>query len=667
MDTILDIHIVGVIKMTRVIMSSLAVVATLSTVSALTLKESVQESILTNSEILSNNLDVKASKKEIRKEESGYYPTIDFDTYYEKSQLRKDINNVPKGDWEKKDGYRATLSVEQLIYDGGKTPSKISEKEYLYKSNLYNTTYKNENIILDIVKAYISVVKNNELLQVLKYSQEAHAEALEIAYNKEEISGEVLETKKTQAMISTVTDRKLSQEIEAKKSISEFKKLTTIESVDNVCRPSIDESVIPETLEEAIEIALENNLMIKEQIALIKKQKEIISQENANYKPKITLNLESSYDDDLELAENGVQEEISGQIKLNWNFFSGGRDKTSSQKEKLVLLKEKKTLEKITSDVKEQVTNLYNTYMQTKKRIENFDDAIKINREILDITNIQLEDGTKTFIDALQAKTKVLDAQSNKIKQEFILLETYFELLNQLSLLGKTILTDEKDVCNITKVENLIAKRDDKDNSLDELLDESIIDKNSSENVLDENNTSNKNNNTAVSSAEDLGMDDEEFVTKLAKIFEDENIKFNVNNLSTTLQITSNSFTLHSVNKKDRFSSILDSFSLKLLKFLNENKDKIKSVKIESYTSSEYRKYNTEIEKFNANVGLSQRRANKVKKYFTRVAAKNNLDPLFVNIYFNAIGKGPVDLIRNDDGTENVKASRRIIIRIIKK
>jgi len=628
-----------------------------------TLKETIEQTKLTNTEIQVNQLKVKSEKKNIQIEESSYYPSLDFEIYAEKSQTKDNPKDGPSTSWDKKDGFNTSLGLEQLLYDGGKTSSLISQKKYSYLSTSYKYKDKNEKIILNIIKSYSELVEYAELNKVMEYSTLAHNKALEIALDKEEISGEVIETLKTKNIINAHIDKKLIAKEKYNKAVSNYENLTAKKLNNKICRPVVNASIMDKTLDEIIKLSLENSYKIKEQKEIIKKQSNKISQERSNYKPKVKLNLDSSYDKNLNTNHN-IQKELSGTVTLNWNLYSGGKDKSYVEKETIKLNEEKKNLEKIRLDIIENITNLYNTYQNTKSRIKNFEESIKINQEILDITKNQLEDGTKTFIDALLAKNKITDAQSNKIKQEFILINKYYELLKEMSILNKTIVTSKSDMCIIIDVPNLINDKNEDMEDIDALLDSTNIDETQEELIkeIPEIKTLKKE---PIKNIIPIQTNNKSLADKLSDTFKNENYTFDKESLTTTLLVTSSSFTKSKVNSNDKFKYLLDTFSVKFLKVLEENEDKIKRVDIESYTSSEYTKYKTQKEKDAANYALSKRRGIKVKNYFVKKSIENDLNTDWFNSKFRVIGKGPENSIKNDDGTENKKLSRRVVLKII--
>ncbi|MDC0933639.1 ankyrin repeat domain-containing protein [Arcobacteraceae bacterium] len=117
---------------------------------------------------------------------------------------------------------------------------------------------------------------------------------------------------------------------------------------------------------------------------------------------------------------------------------------------------------------------------------------------------------------------------------------------------------------------------------------------------------------------------------------------------------------------KTGFTDILSDFFPRYLKVLEQHKDKIKEIRVEGHTSSEYRGVTSASEKYNLNKVLSDKRAKKVRNYVVEEASKTNkMDNEWTENTFKGYGMSSDDLILNEDGTENIIASRRVDFKII--
>ena len=116
--------------MKKITLSTLAIASIISFSNGLTLKESVDATLSSNAEIISNQYNTEASKQDIDIEKSAYKPKVDLSATLRKEDRVRDYSDNRADDHIRSDidGYITTLSAEQLLYDGGKTFSKIDEK-----------------------------------------------------------------------------------------------------------------------------------------------------------------------------------------------------------------------------------------------------------------------------------------------------------------------------------------------------------------------------------------------------------------------------------------------------------------------------------------------------------------------------------------------------------
>lgn len=118
----------------------------------------------------------------------------------------------------------------------------------------------------------------------------------------------------------------------------------------------------------------------------------------------------------------------------------------------------------------------------------------------------------------------------------------------------------------------------------------------------------------------------------------------------------------------EKYQKILNDFFPRYLKIIEKHKDEIQVIYVEGHTSSRYRTAKTKEEKFEKNRILSQKRADEVLLFLknindTRVYENTKLmDEIFISK-----GRSSSQLIYNEDGSENIEASRRVEFKIVLK
>jgi len=440
----------GKIKVRSLIVAMLLV----SNVSGVTLRDAIEKTINTNPAIIAEHKNQDAFKKYVDEEQGDYLPTLDLETYYESSHEYNKPDNATKNDAHKT-GWNAQLELEQILYDGGLTPSEISEYQYKYNANRFRSNLAIEGIVFETASTYLDVVQYGELKDLSSNIIKLHNKNLLTAKEKESISGEKLETYQVSAKIHLTGERLLEQEDLQFQAKYNFKKFAGVDA-GLVCRPQVHENLLPTSLEKAVKIGVRRNYSILEQVQKIKEQRENLNQANAKFLPTLLFQLQAEWDDDLDLAENGRQDEYRARLFMSWNLFEGGKHQAASQRETLFLQESKKTLNKITDEVVAQVTNSYSTYQTFKKRVDMLEEYVVDNENILNVYIEEFDAGTRTFIDILNAEAELYNSKTSLIGKEFEMYKSYYALLTSLSMLTDTVLFEEGQICKQKTYEDIL-------------------------------------------------------------------------------------------------------------------------------------------------------------------------------------------------------------------
>lgn len=432
----------------KIALTGICLILLTSSSYAASLRDSVEKAINTNPDIIAEKKNQEAYRKYVDDREGLYLPTLDIEAYLETSKIEKDYDDATPDTKGDEDGYNAAIIFRQYLYDGGSTPSQVSEVKHQELANKYRSFYAIENTILETVKAYTGLVQSDEKLALTNDMIKNHEENLVTAKEKEEISGEVLETYQVSSKLNFTIDKYIEEQSVKETGIAQYVKYVGEELNGSICRPTIDESKVPETLKETIEIAVIRNHRILEQIEKIKLQREKIAQYDARFLPSLNLELKASIDDDLELNENGTQKDRYARLNLNWNLFNGNRDSIRSEQETIFLQEQKKTLDEITNDVVAEIKSLYTKFYKNKKRIEALKKYVVANVNIVEVYRNEFQAGTRTFVDILDAESELYNSRTSLINIEYAALNNYYDLMFNLSQLTDTVLSSENQICD---------------------------------------------------------------------------------------------------------------------------------------------------------------------------------------------------------------------------
>ena len=426
---------------------------------AASLKESVERVLSTNPEVIAEKNNQEAFKKYIDERKANYLPRIDIDGRLEKSNSDKsyDQPNTLQNGSEQEDGYNVGIALNQMLYDGDLTPSQVREAKFNDLANKYRSENNIENVVYETITAYTGLVQYNEMLALTKDMITTNEENLQIAKEKESISGEVLETYEVDSKLSFVKEKYLEEEDLKSSRNSTFKRYVGVDPSGDECRPKIELSKIPNNLQQIVELAVLKNNEILEQIERIKAQREKIAQADSKFLPNLSLELKALTDNDLSLNEEGKENQAYGRINLAWNLYNGGGDKAVSKQEELFLAEQKERLDAITNKVVESLKVNYQRFLKNKERIGVLKDYVVANENIVEVYKSEFESGTRTFVDILDAQTVLYEAKKSLVNREYELYKNYYDILLSLSMLTETVLDPKNDVCSDDKALNYIV------------------------------------------------------------------------------------------------------------------------------------------------------------------------------------------------------------------
>ena len=239
---------------------------------AATLKESVENTLNNNSNIKSIKENNEAFRQYIDEEKGGYLPTIDLQITGESKKTESKLENNPRND-ESDTGFNATLTLEQMLYDGGLTSSRVDEAISRELSNRLSNDVQIDNTIVEGIRAYLDLVKYEQRVEISKLHVKKNEEYLTIAKSNEQINGNSLDTFEVKAKLHLAKVDLLREQENYENALSTYKRVTGTESTGAVCLPKYNKDLIPAELESLVQISLKNNKEIKAQLAKIEENR----------------------------------------------------------------------------------------------------------------------------------------------------------------------------------------------------------------------------------------------------------------------------------------------------------------------------------------------------------------------------------------------------------
>jgi outer membrane protein TolC len=305
-----------------------------------------------------------------------------------------------------KDQYRATVDVNQLLYNGGMIDANVQLKGVQTKVqqqqvavNLYplksKVNYYFMSVLLLQDQKELLLSKKNQIGEKIKEVKTAVKYGALLPSSEQTLEAELLK----------IDQQLIENDFQHIENIQNLAILTSTSILNNVelTRPIVDNIKNGNRPELAL---------FDLQQQQIDQSKTIISKSNL---PKLNAFGQAGYGNPgLNMLENSFQSFYMVGLKMNWNVFDW--NKTKAEKQALDVAKEVVNSEKETFELNYsmQVKEIETQINKIEKIIEIDENSITLREKILKVSDSQLKNGVITTSDYLVELTQLYDAKTNQ-------------------------------------------------------------------------------------------------------------------------------------------------------------------------------------------------------------------------------------------------------------
>lgn len=417
-----------------------------------TLQQSIDYAMEHNLQIISNKYNQKIEEYNLQIAKNEHLPTINANM---SNYLRFGQTQGFQGSIGRNDNFNNDLNISAniLLYNGGRLEKQVEKKQYDIEISKHNSEITKNNISLQIIQQYLSVLLNKEILKV----NESAVENAQKVYERAKITTEVGTTARTilveaEALLSREKQKYSLVEIDIKRSL--FLLAQTLQLKDyhqfDIEDTDINEQipVLLSPLEEILDKVYVSHPQILSAQSGIKSSQAQIQVIKTSFLPIISLNagMGTFYYNSLVTDITGIDafgnyiKEINLPKQYKNNFyqqmglsinipiFNKGNTKLQVQQAKIsediaknnlaIQIQEiKQNIQKIYFDIE----SYYQTYLSAKETEKSTELALDFAEKSYDAGKINIYDLNIARNNYINAKSSVIQAKYNYIYQFKIL------------------------------------------------------------------------------------------------------------------------------------------------------------------------------------------------------------------------------------------------------
>ncbi len=421
-----------------------------SSLSAITLKESLNEVLSTNPTIKEKLHNIRETQQDLGIAQSEYYPSLDYKASIglaKAGKLNGDIDDVSYR------YYTNSLKLTQNLFNGFSTTHKIDYQKARILAAAYHYVENANDLTFQMVGAYLDAIRSYRLLQNAKDNVRVHEK---IYRDVQSLYKTGLTTRSEMTKVrSSLALSKANLIVQQNNTMDKeyrFKKILGRNvDISDFTLPKF-EFKMPESIQKASQYAIRNNPSILVSKFNIKGAQSLYKQKKSKYYPQIDFELEQMYNDvSKDNRFDSEDDRSKAYLSLNWNLYSGGAHKADIQKSRSSIRKEVQIQRDLKRQTIEGLELSWSAYEMITKQLKMLYKYANYSQETLSAYKSEYAMGKRGLLDLLSAQNDLINSNTQIINAQMDKLFAQYRILDAMGLLVSSIL-DKNDYTELTNV-----------------------------------------------------------------------------------------------------------------------------------------------------------------------------------------------------------------------
>lgn len=400
-----------------------------------TLNQTIEHALNWHPQLKALSDNRQALKHDLSRSQGGYLPTLDLLLGYGVEQYSDEVTRQSNADpsdsdWDSRSD--ASLRLTQKIYDGGETGSQVSIRQASLDAAGYQFQSAALTVAMDAITAHLNVFRQRELVSLAEKNIEVHRDIYQSLANREQVgAGSISDVTLARSRLANAEVTLYRNQADQNRAVANYARVVGI-APGELVYAKVPE-VLPRTLEEIQQQVEQMNPTLLAADAEIDEADSRLALAQTNYKPKIDLELSSSYNDQRE-GEPSWQNANAAMLNLRWNLYNGGQDREGV---KAALSRKSQSRSQRTDKLvtlKEEASSIWASYLSLQQQKEAYLDAVNYSRRTFDAYLVQFSVSRRSLMDVLIAGNEYFQSAGQLINVDINETIAAYQLL---SLTGK--------------------------------------------------------------------------------------------------------------------------------------------------------------------------------------------------------------------------------------
>ncbi len=408
----------------------------------LDLRDAIAQTIQTNPEVLTELREADARDRQVREALGGYYPTVDllagfgFQERDPTSQQFADPNRT-RNELER---HEAQLNISQLVFDGFSTPNEHKNQIARHNSASFRAKSVGEDIALQVVKAYLEVIKQQEILGLAKQTLGTHQEIYDKMKKRFESGvGSRADFDQISGRLALAKTNVISQTANLLDAKTNFQRVVgSYPNEEDLTDPGTYRKYLPASLEDAVAKAVTTHPLMKSATADVEAVSYQYEQTKSPYYPHFNVELERDLNNNIDGVEGQV-DDLKVMLRMRYNLFRGGSDDARKQQFAYLVEKAKEIRNNTYRQVEQETRLAWVAYETVLQQMSSLEDHVTDSSATKKAYIKQFDLGRRTLLDLLNTENEMISAKESLAAAKQDVLFNEYRLFHSMGELLYTV------------------------------------------------------------------------------------------------------------------------------------------------------------------------------------------------------------------------------------
>lgn len=405
---------------------------------SMSVEQAVATTLATDPELKSAFNDFMSNREEIDAAQGDYLPDVNLNAGYGYEHIN---NSTTKASGDKNFNRKdANISLTQLIWNGTAL-NNIDRTEFEAEAQRHQLLSDAQDKSLRVTETYVSVLLAKQLLKLSEDNVKVHEKMLaDIQRRAESGIGSTADLSQVEARVARSISNMLAARSNLDDARTEFFRLVGTE-IDEPVDPEVDALYLPNSLNDALDVAYANNPVIKLATYDIEAARAQYRQNKGNMYPSLTFEASQNWTNDA----NGVEEntnEFSAMLRLRFNLYNGGSDTANVRRSAYQLNKSKDIYDNASRLLRESTRLAWSAYELTEQQKKYLAEHVDAASETVIAYEKQFLIGRRTLLDLLNTENELFEARRSYLDAHYGNITAKYRVLNSMGNLLDALRVD---------------------------------------------------------------------------------------------------------------------------------------------------------------------------------------------------------------------------------